>query len=477
MTKNFTYERPDGTVRKLSGYKAPTQRWEGQRFSATRVTAARLPARVDLRAAMTAVENQSETSSCVANAVAGAYEYLVKQHRQDDAYDVSRLFIYFVARAVAAGEDPTSEPELEDEGTMIGAAIEGLREFGACSEESWPFDDELVNETPSEEAFDEASYFLVEDVMQVPTRLEAWKAALAEGHPIIFGINLYESFDAQRRPGLVPSPSPREAQREDHAGHAMLAVGYSDRDQVFIVRNSWGEEWGDRGYCYIPYAYLMNPRFNDGDSWVIRRVEEPELDESTWADDDESLIGDVENELAAMSDEDFAAMWDAMGDVAFETRLALVLLFAAGADGEIDDQELEGIADVLANVQETLGIRMNPEKVLRRALKRIDRDEDVFEETVALFAEHVPATVLAAIVNAVQEVVEIDTEDEEDVLAYLVEAWQVDAFGEGDEANDEGDDDDDGDHDDDEDADYDDDEDADYDDDEDEDGDYDEDED
>jgi C1A family cysteine protease len=46
----------------------------------------------------------------------------------------------------------------------------------------------------------------------------------------------------------------------------MLCVGYSDPDRVFIVRNSWGSDWGDKGYCYIPYDYLMSEKYNDGDS-------------------------------------------------------------------------------------------------------------------------------------------------------------------------------------------------------------------
>ena len=374
---------------------------------------------------MTPVEDQQQTSSCVANAVAGAYEYLVKQHRGDDAYDVSRLFIYYVARALDGDEDPTDGPELEDGGSIIGTAIEGLKRYGACSENRWPFSDEAVNEPPSERAFEEAAAFLVEDVALVPTRLEAWKQALAEGHPIIFGLSLYDSFDSHRRPGMVPAPSPKEAARDSHAGHAMLCVGYSDRDQVFIVRNSWGEEWGDRGYCYIPYAYLMNEKYNDGDSWIIRRVEDPSIDESTWASDDESLIGEIDNELAEMSDEDFAELRDAMGSVPFEIRLAVILLYAVASDGEVEDSEIEGIGEVLSKVQTGLGIRLNPERVLRRAMSRIAEDDNLFDDSVEKFADYVPNGVLASIVNAVQEIVDIDTDEEAAILARLVEAWQI----------------------------------------------------
>ena len=105
------------------------------------------------------VQTEACANGCVANAVAGAYEYLVKRHLGEEAYDVSRMFIYYNARYL-------EDAEHEDEGTAIGDALEGLKTYGACSEETWPFDEELVNEEPEEGAYDEAQNFLVEDMAQ-----------------------------------------------------------------------------------------------------------------------------------------------------------------------------------------------------------------------------------------------------------------------------------------------------------------------
>lgn len=65
----------------------------------------------------------------------------------------------------------------------------------------------------------------------------------------------------------MPSPNSEEGLRV-HGHHAMLCVGYSDKHQVFIVRNSWSENWGHGGYCYIPYSYLANPQYSF-DLWAI----------------------------------------------------------------------------------------------------------------------------------------------------------------------------------------------------------------
>ena len=418
MPMPLEIKRADGWSRMVQGYRYAAPRPGTKKFAAA-ATVAKLPPRVDLRQHMTAVENQGDTNSCVANAVAGAYEYLAKRHLGDGAYDVSRMFIYYNARYIEDAEN-------EDEGTAIGDALEGLKTYGACAEETWPFDEELVNDEPEEGAYDEAKNFLVEDMAQVPVDLDAWRQALAEGNPIVFGISLYESFDAHRQKGLVPMPSPTEAARESHDGHAMLCVGYSDPDKLFIVRNSWGDDWGDDGYCYIPYAYLTNKKYNDGDSWIIRRLDHFDIDESTWSHDEESVLPELHTELAAMTEEAHHAMLDALGAVPLETRLALLHLRAANADDEISDEELDAVAEYLDLVHEQLGSELSAAKVLRNA-KHMIGDDGLLKKTIALLGQHLSKGMLAAIVNSLTEVADADdTSDEESAfIESLVEAWQV----------------------------------------------------
>jgi uncharacterized tellurite resistance protein B-like protein len=414
----FLINRADGSSRKVSGYRYAAPKAGTKTWTSSASSTARVPRKVDLRPFMTEVENQGETNSCAANAVAGAYEYLVKRHLGEESYDVSRMFIYYNGRAVDGCEN-------EDEGSVIGSLIESLKEHGACSEETWPFEKDLVNEKPSDEAYEEAAQFPIEDTAVVPTRVDAWKSVLAEGYPIIFGISLFRSFDKHRKPGLVPMPSPRESSRESHGGHAMLAVGYSDADRVFIVRNSWGTEWGDEGYCYIPYDYLLNPRFNNGDSWIIRQVDAVAASEG-WSEDEESVLPELDSEFAAMSEEAFQALHDACGDIPFESRLAQLFLVIANADGDVSDEELAALGAQLEDTFERIGSELDPQRVLRYAARKVE-DEDLLNETVAIFGEHLSQAMLASLVSKAQEIAGSDElgEDEEDLLAQLVEEWQI----------------------------------------------------
>lgn len=412
------FKRADGTGIKVAGYKFAAPKPEIKRYAASssRLGNKQLPPRVDLRPFMTEIEQQGGTNSCVANAVAGAYEYLAKRHLADDSYNVSRLFIYYNARLARNIEG-------EDEGSVVGDAVESLKEYGACSEKTWPYNEEAVLEVPHDDAYAEAAEFLVEDFSIVPVDINAWKSALAEGYPIIFGIPLYKSFDKGRN-GKVPMPTDNEASREAHGGHSMLCVGYSDKDGVFIVRNSWGTEWGDSGYCYIPYDYLVNEKFNNGDNWVIRRLDNLEFD-TTWADDEESVLGSFDTELGQMADEDYNNLLDEMGDYDLEYRLAVLLLYAAGAD-EISDEEVDEVAKYMEEIVAMLGVETNIDDLLENALADA-ANEDLVYETIDIFGKYFSNELLARITEDIENVIGTDdlSQEEGDFIDELIETWQI----------------------------------------------------
>ncbi len=436
-----TLTSADGSARMLKGYQRSAPQPGTAMYSKESAKLDRLPSKVDLRPLMTRVEDQGQTSSCTANATAGAYEYLLKRH-QGDSRDVSRLFMYYNARYVS---DPDN---IADEGAMISDVIEGLKQYGACTEPTWAFDTDLVNDEPHQDSYDEGAGFLIERAKLVPVELEAWKTALAQGQPIIFGLSLFSSFDKQRKPGLVPVPSSSEASREEHSGHAMLCVGYSDPDQVFIVRNSWGTDWGDKGYCYIPYRYMMSADYNDGDCWIIERLEVLPPDEQAWSEDDESVLPEVSSVLAELDDEEYGALLEGMGDYPFEQRLALIFLTAVGMDGETSEDELELVKEFLAPVLEQTGGSPNAGGVLRAA-RRLQGDDDILNESIDLIWEYFDYDVLASITHQIEEAASSDGLDraERTFIDNLTAKWQegmeeAEGEEEGDEDHDEAEDED-----------------------------------
>ena len=285
LTMSLKFKNQGGSDREIKGYDYLTPSSDVQKYKASsEIKSATLPPKVDLRSFMTDVEDQKSISSCTANAVAGAYEYLIKKYLAKKAFDVSRLFIYYNARLRAGYE-------IEDSGSHIQYAVDSLMKIGACKEETWGYDLKSVNKKPHEEAYVAAADFKIEKKKIIPTKLETWKQAMAEGYPIVFGTALFSSFDScTKNKGIVSMPSPDETGRKAHGLHAMLCVGYSDVDKMFIIRNSWGDKWGDKGYCYMPYEYLMNAKFNLGDSWIFgRSTPIPDADE-TWIDNKKSVI-------------------------------------------------------------------------------------------------------------------------------------------------------------------------------------------
>ncbi|CAK9024697.1 unnamed protein product [Durusdinium trenchii] len=150
----------------------------------------------------------------------------------------------------------------KDEGMSLGGAISALELKGACLERNWPFNISRVNERPPETCFNEAVRYKIAESRKVEVRLASMRQCLAEGHPIVFGLKLTAQFFKPAPGGGITTPDPSDPQSAEHGLHAMLIVGYNDRQEVFIVRNSWGTSWGDKGYGYVPYNYICNDDFN-----------------------------------------------------------------------------------------------------------------------------------------------------------------------------------------------------------------------
>ena len=233
----------------------------------------RVPKKIDLREFCSIVENQESLGSCTANALAGNLEYLDKigitennklRRRPTATYevnytDVSRLFIYYNERVLENTVDYDSGASLRD-------GIKTLRKQGACWEKTWPYIIERFTKKPPKKCYIEAKKHCIESYHRINS-LPEMLTCLAEGYPFVFGFTVYESFQSQRvaKTGVANMPKKKE---KALGGHAVLAVGYNQKQKRFIVRNSWGTKWGKDGYFTMPYEYLETL---SADFWTIRK--------------------------------------------------------------------------------------------------------------------------------------------------------------------------------------------------------------
>jgi C1A family cysteine protease len=229
-------------------------------YSTVRKIPAKLPQAVDLRPMCPPVADQGQLGSCTGNALAGALEFL--EMKDNVPYiDLSRLFIYYDERAF-------EHTVASDSGAQIRDGIKTLAKQGVCSETCWPYDISKFTVKPASPCYKEAAAHKITSYQRIQT-VDEMRTCLADGYPFVFGFSVYESFESQEvaQTGVVQMPQPSEQQV---GGHAVVGVGYDDSQNRFIVRNSWGENWGMKGYFTIPYDYLANRNLSD-DFWMIQR--------------------------------------------------------------------------------------------------------------------------------------------------------------------------------------------------------------
>jgi len=218
----------------------------------------KLPLKVDLRSECSSIENQGHLGSCTANALAGNLQFLEKVSGQTYK-DVSRLFIYYNERAIEGTVG-------FDSGAMIRDGIKALVKDGVCPESSWPYDISKFTRKPPALCYKEGLKHRIVSYHRLQTLGEMLNC-LAEGFPFVFGFTVYESFESLKvaQTGIVPMPKKFERAL---GGHAVMAAGYDQKQKRFIVRNSWGPEWGQAGYFTMPYSYFETLA---DDFWTIRQ--------------------------------------------------------------------------------------------------------------------------------------------------------------------------------------------------------------
>ena len=248
-------------------------------YAVSSATLRKLPQSADLRPRFKfAVYVQGEIGSCTANAIAAAIQFDRAQARQKPAFTPSRLFIYFNERAMEGSVE-------YDAGAQIRDGIKSVAKQGACNEKAWPYDDTPAKydggpwpagakpaRKPSPACYAQAKDFQVVRYQRLTQTLAQLRGCLAEGYPFVFGFSVYDSlYDAAGKP-RSDLPLPNLAKDKLVGGHAVLAMGYDDARQCFIIRNSWGAKVQDQGHFRMPYSYITDSSLAD-DFWVIRAVE------------------------------------------------------------------------------------------------------------------------------------------------------------------------------------------------------------
>lgn len=207
---------------------------------------------VDLRQWDSLVESQGSLGSCVGNAITNAYELLVKQKRPNEFVELSRLFVYYNARLI-------EESVGEDAGVIyMRNALKGCKQYGLCTEPLWPYDVEKFAEKPSETAYLDAEKRRIPKYATV-SGINNMLEVLNLGYPIVVGLDTFEQFmNLDSNNSVMSVPEPGELTL---GGHAMSVVGYNLPIQQFLVKNSFGNDWGDQGYCWMPFEYTIKHVF------------------------------------------------------------------------------------------------------------------------------------------------------------------------------------------------------------------------
>ena len=209
--------------------------------------------------------DQGQLGSCTANAIAGIMEFERKKQGLSD-FVPSRLFIYYNERDMEGTVD-------QDSGAQIRDGIKSINSLGAPDEAIWPYDINQFSVKPPPEVYAKALGDRALVYASVEQTADSMKQALAQQLPFTIGFTVYPSFERIGPDGIYDGPTWLDKIRGPLGGHAVAIVDYDDvfDGGRFVVRNSWGTDWGKNGYFFVPYDYFADPN-QTSDLWNIQVI-------------------------------------------------------------------------------------------------------------------------------------------------------------------------------------------------------------
>jgi len=241
--------------------------------------ASALPPDVNLRQWCSPVENQESLGSCTANAGVGMLEYFEKR-AFGKHLDASRLFLYKVTRNLMQLRGDT--------GASLRSTMGAMALFGVPPEKYWPYKtSDFEIEPPAfcysfARNYQSLQYFRLDPTgLTKDEVLNLIKSFLNAGFTAIFGFTVFSSIGQAGQTGKIPFPIQGD---NIEGGHAVLAIGYDDNVEItntgagsnktvgaIKIRNSWSDKWGEGGYGWLPYEYILSGLAKDW--WSLTKSE------------------------------------------------------------------------------------------------------------------------------------------------------------------------------------------------------------
>ncbi len=220
---------------------------------------------VDLSSEFPPIEDQGSLGSCTANAGVALVEYFERK-ASGNHIDASRRFLYKATRNLMG--------QTGDTGAFLRTTMQSMVLFGVPPESYWPYDISKFDEEPSAfcyafgQSYKALQYYRLDPpATSRPDLLAHIKTVLSAKLPAMFGFTVYASYrQSFSNGGAIPFPLPGESKV---GGHAVVAAGYDDAKQIananggqpttgaILIRNSWSTRWGQLGYGWLPYDYVL----------------------------------------------------------------------------------------------------------------------------------------------------------------------------------------------------------------------------